>query len=362
MKNLHRTHCLAVALAPLAVFSHTISASEIFTTHDDGTALGIVDANSGQGANIGPFGSNQTWAAAFDPNDTLYTITNGFSGAGATLAIVDENTATITPVGSVGTNMISLEVTCEGVMYGVGYNDRVLYEIDQNTGNTTAIGNTAIASTMDLALDSNGALWATVGNRLWTLDTNTGASTPMTTITGVASGSVMGIMFDSNDNLYATAYVSDSPLYLIDVGTGAATPVGNTGFTRPHGGDFRPDCIIAVDIDIKPDSNVNPVNHKSKGKIPVAVLTTDTFDAAAVDPTTVTFGPDGATPAHGGHMEDVDLDGDLDLILHFKTQDTGIQCGDTQAILNGKTYEDRTIEGVDLIHTVACKDYMAEDE
>ena len=34
-------------------------------------------------------------------------------------------------------------------------------------------------------------------------------------------------------------------------------------------------------------------------KIPVAVLTTDTFDATQVDASTVAFGPNGASESHG---------------------------------------------------------------
>jgi hypothetical protein len=55
-------------------------------------------------------------------------------------------------------------------------------------------------------------------------------------------------------------------------------------------------------IDIKPGSNVNPINVKNRGVIPVAILTTSSFDATTVDGSTVTFGPNGTAPAHGtGH-------------------------------------------------------------
>jgi hypothetical protein len=109
-------------------------------------------------------------------------------------------------------------------------------------------------------------------------------------------------------------------------------------------------------IDIKPGSFPNSINPRSKGVIPVAVLTTSSFDATAVDPATVLFGPAGteATPVHSA-LEDVDGDGDADIILHFKTQDTGIVCGDTSASLTGETSGGQVIEGSDSIKTVGCK-------
>ena len=114
--------------------------------------------------------------------------------------------------------------------------------------------------------------------------------------------------------------------------------------------------VIEVDIDIKPGSDHNSVNPKSNGKIPVAILSTLDFDATTVDPRSVEFGPDGAVEAHGqGHVEDADGDGDDDLVLHFNTQDTGIQCVDTEASPTGETFGGQAIEGSDAINTVGCK-------
>jgi hypothetical protein len=114
--------------------------------------------------------------------------------------------------------------------------------------------------------------------------------------------------------------------------------------------------ILEVSIDIKPGSFPNSVNPGSKGVIPVAILTTETFDATAVDPSTVFFGSTGTetAPVHFA-WEDVDGDGDIDLILHFKTQATRIQCGDRSASITGKTYSGQMIQGADSVKTVGCK-------
>ena len=113
---------------------------------------------------------------------------------------------------------------------------------------------------------------------------------------------------------------------------------------------------MPVQIDIKPGSFPNSINPRSRGKIPVAILTTDSFDATTASPNTVRFGPTGteAAPVHSA-LADVDGDGDIDLILHFKTQATGIKCGDVSALLTGETFGGQAIEGSDSIRTVGCK-------
>ena len=64
----------------------------------------------------------------------------------------------------------------------------------------------------------------------------------------------------------------------------------------------------------------------------------------------------GSVIAHrDGHWEDVNLDGIMDLLLHFRTQDTGITCGDESATLTGELLDGHPIEGTDTIQTVGCR-------
>jgi hypothetical protein len=115
-----------------------------------------------------------------------------------------------------------------------------------------------------------------------------------------------------------------------------------------------------VPVDIKPGSATNPINLRSRGVIPVAILSTDSFDATTVDPASVCFGGaedasqrDCTEAAHGrGHLGDVNGDGRLDLLLHFETQQTGIDPGDTQACLTGTTATTSNVEGCDAITTL----------
>ncbi|HEY8158037.1 MAG TPA: hypothetical protein VIF10_04945 [Methylobacter sp.] len=111
---------------------------------------------------------------------------------------------------------------------------------------------------------------------------------------------------------------------------------------------------ITVTVDIKPGTFPNAINVKSNGVIPVAILTTDTFDATNVDTASVKFGPSEA-PAVNSHIEDVNSDGKLDLLLQFNTQHTGIKCNDTTSALIGKTINGTPIFGADSVQTVSCK-------
>lgn len=113
---------------------------------------------------------------------------------------------------------------------------------------------------------------------------------------------------------------------------------------------------LQVNVDIKPGDANNTINLKSKGVIPLAILSTATFDARTVDWTSVCFGDaDDASQrdcseAHGkAHWQDVDGDGVLDLVLHFETYQTGIDEGDTRACLTGITSAGSLIEGCDAI-------------
>lgn len=142
-------------------------------------------------------------------------------------------------------------------------------------------------------------------------------------------------------------------LAITDGGFGDADGLVNGQISDPGGLGLG--ASITVVIDIKPGSFPNSINPRSQGVIPVAILTTGTFDAAAVDAATVRFGATGteAVPRHAA-LKDVDGDGDINMILHFDTQSTGIWCGDTAALLTGETDDGQAFEGSDSIVTV-CK-------
>jgi hypothetical protein len=124
--------------------------------------------------------------------------------------------------------------------------------------------------------------------------------------------------------------------------------------------DFQ-DMILTmnahIDVDIKPYSYPNAINIKNKGVIPVAVFGTDTFDVTTINSSTVFFGSTGTEAQVNMHpngkyhqgFEDINMDGYLDMVFHFRTQDTGFNIGDTIGMLTGETYSGVSIMGSDSV-------------
>jgi hypothetical protein len=141
----------------------------------------------------------------------------------------------------------------------------------------------------------------------------------------------------------------------IDAGTDVGVYVDMEGDVRPFGAGFDMGAdefvpvFIEVTLDIKPSSYPNSINLKSRGKIPVAILTTDDFDAYDVDPQTCVFA--GAEPLRW-NMEDIDHDGDHDMLFHFMTQELELTNESIEATMECETYGGMQITGADSVNIV----------
>lgn len=175
----------------------------------------------------------------------------------------------------------------------------------------------------------------------------------ITVITNVSGGFTGSIgQATAVDNCDSSPKISNNAPTIIPLGinkiTLTATDVSGNSATADQEVTVIPITIV---IDIKPGSDENPINLKSKGVIPVAILTVENFDAISVDVATLKFGPKGVAPVKN-NLEDVDKDGDLDLILHFDTQSIGLISNSTSVDLIGKTKLGVDIKGSDKVKIV----------
>jgi hypothetical protein len=217
---------------------------------------------------------------AFDLDGSAYIINNWLLGDDPYLAELtkfDVTTGTSTVIASLGNHFCGSEIDACGNLYSVGfeppppnygyyfsplYGDK-LCRIDKYTGEVTPIGNgTGLPDVMDLAFDSEGTLWATTDNKMYTIGLDDGVATWVSDITNVPPTPpgetnpmmIMSIAFDKHDRLYGTAMVgfcvvcdpAHSPIMRIDPYTGEGTVLGWSELGYNHGGDTMPTEIRIV--------------------------------------------------------------------------------------------------------------------
>ena len=242
MKKLCRL--LATWVVGAVFFAGCAVAQTLYTTHGNGTRLGTVNPITGAGVDTGGTGSD-FYGVAVGPDGTLYGTVNGYGPA--SLIRINPATGAATTIGDLGVGMFGLEVDAAGQMWGIDL-DGILYRIDKATASKTAVGNTGLEMTMDVAFSPSGVLYAVDRyDKLHIVDKTSAVTTLIGTISGTFD--VMGIMFDPLGKLYATSYNTNN-FYRIDPATAAATLIGATGFVQPHGGDIFAEPVSAASLAI----------------------------------------------------------------------------------------------------------------
>lgn len=109
---------------------------------------------------------------------------------------------------------------------------------------------------------------------------------------------------------------------------------------------------LPVSVDLKPDDARNVVNPHSHGLLPIAILSTSSFDARTVNVASVRVGNASTNQAR---VTDVDGDGDVDLLMHVATAAVPLVCGQTQIGVQGATVSGVRVRGSDTVVTVGCR-------
>lgn len=214
-----------------------------------------------------------------------------------------------------------------------------------NTGGFWQYQTDNVLRILGVAYTGDTELWST-GN----VDVNLSAQL---SYDGTSDGSGVAVVFAVNGSeYYATTVPSGIASTIANLPPGVYTVETKVAvcddceFTDSNSLYIGPKLIA---IDIKPGSFPNSINLKSKGVTPVAVLTTPDFDSSTVNPATVLFA---SAPPVRWTMEDVDGDGDVDLLFHFSTQALNLTRSSTEAILTGNTLNGTPIRGVDTVNIV----------
>jgi Bacterial pre-peptidase C-terminal domain len=116
--------------------------------------------------------------------------------------------------------------------------------------------------------------------------------------------------------------------------------------------------VLQISIDIKPgNDSIAPINPRSRGKIPVALLGSAEFVVADVDTSKLTFGHTGNEASLAKCHEPSDVNGDVfpDMLCHFENQDAKFEATDDEALLRGALGDGRKFEGRSWLKVVPVK-------
>ncbi len=251
-------------------------------------------------------------------------------------------------IGNVSYNPLNLAKNDTIQGYGVYIGQTFTYEITyDNKDNAFGVANVTAVDTLPAGLDFvSEALNGVPGTGVYDPVEHT-VTWDIGTLPAYDPGGLIELVVRVNQNA-----VGETTIYnycTIESDQTPPTTVEGTDPDNPEPGEpgtyILPNIIVALDI--KPGSCPNPLNPKSKGVLPVAILGTEDFDVTMLDPASVRLEEvvaplrwsleDVATPFEPFiGKEDADdcttggPDGFMDLTLKFDTQEVVSALGDVE--------------------------------
>ncbi|HVF89647.1 MAG TPA: HYR domain-containing protein [Blastocatellia bacterium] len=137
------------------------------------------------------------------------------------------------------------------------------------------------------------------------------------------------------------------------VGLFAAVILAATGYGYSAAAFQDRGSPVGVEIDVKPGAFPNRINLGARGALPVAILSSRTFDAARVNPATVTLAGSPIVKQKKeqlrASLKDVNGDGMADLLVYVSIPFLKLNSGDGQAALKALTFDGTPVEGSDSV-------------
>ena len=312
-------------------------------SNDEATALAI-DAHGNvyvTGGSEGDYATvkydasgNQRWVARYnEPGENLFDTATALAVDASSNVYVTGTSYYFNPIGDIGVGDYSYYAT---IKYDSSGNELWVARYI-GSGQYTDEAN-------DLAIDADGNVYVTGKSY------GSGTQTDYATVKYDASGNELWVARyngpgNSTDSASALAVNSDGNVYVTGGSSGSGT---FSDFVTIKYSQYSEPAIVLIDI--MPGNNPNTINLKSEGEVPVSILTTDNFDANNVDPTFCVFA--GAVPVRW-NKEDIDNDGDNDMVLYLAIQELNLASDSTEATLIGKTFGGMKIIGTDSVNIVS---------
>ncbi len=313
----------------------------------DSTALYVVGSTQGElpGQTKTPFTNYEAFIRKYDANGTeLWTRQFAASEHAIGFGVAVDNSG------------VYVSGAVRGVLPGqtsAGSTDAFVrkYDISGNEVWTRQFGSSLEDDGIALAADGTAVYVTGDTDGVLSGQTSAGAFDAFIRKYDVSGSRLWTRQFGSSGDDFAFDVKTDSSgIYVLGTSGGQTTNPGGfiVKFSNPQ--------VLTVDIDIKPGTYPNTINLGSSGTVPVAILSSSTFDATTVDPTTVTLA--GASVALKGKgtpqstVQDINGDGRLDLVVHVTTDALQLSDTDTEAVLEGQTYSGQLIRGSDTVRIV----------
>ena len=257
----------------------------------------------------------------------------------------------------------------DGYLYATDINQGAIFRYDEITGAFSDVFVDGLMGPEGLAFGPDGNLYVANGGSDSILRYNGLTGAFIDTFVPPGSGGLdepQDLFFGPDAMLYVSGWRSDN-IIRYDATTGAFVDV----FASHDRLDGPTDMFFVLEpepmsltIDIRPGNDINPVNLKSNGVLPVAILGAEGFDVALIDLESLVMAGSSPKPrgrsGNIGSFRDVNGDSIIDLVLNFDLSQLDAEPSVAELTLLGLLQDGTEFEGTDTIRIVPPGDFNGD--